>query len=109
MAKINFSTVCPCGAPLSGRIKKPTLLENPIAKMTCKCGTRVMIQLIRNKTQANGRTFKTDLEILELSQAAEDKIKANPIFQAKRALLKAANAVGFEQGPDKTVIETEMD
>lgn len=105
MAKLKFTTKCPCGEEVGSDIKKPTWFENSFSKVTCdKCGSRFMLSCVRDKSRRE-RIFTTHFDLLFLSEMAEK-------IQGQRLKVKALAVQEKIFGPsadDRSVIEVDMD
>lgn len=80
---------------------KPTLVQHSVTKVACKsCGSRFLLSCWRDKESAE-RVFKTDVELLFLS----DKAKTEQSKTIKTKMLR--NKVLGE--PDDFLLETHLD
>lgn len=84
MAKLSFSTKCPCGAQIEGGIKKPTLSVPTVSKINCKkCGSRFLMFSARSQSEEGRRVFTTDFEVIELSERAQAIVAAKAPRKSK--------------------------
>lgn len=110
MAKMNFQTVCPCGAKVSGSVKKPNRFANAFTKVNCaECGSRFLLTCMIKKEVKGRRVFMTQIDLLEISDETKQKLSGELGVKAKAAVARVKNSFGIEPKPDKSVIETEMD
>lgn len=95
MAKLSFTSKCPCGTEVKGKVKKPTWFENSFAKVNCqKCGTRFMLSCVRDKSTRD-RVFTTHIDLLELSDEAHQ-------IQSSKLSIKVKILKEKIIGPSKT-------
>lgn len=109
MSSINWSTQCPCGHKMEGRIKKPTLMEHRSKTIRCIECASVFLMVCWRVKGADNRLIKTDFEEVRLSEKARNTVSKRISSKAKFAKAKVLNAIGIEPKPDKTVVETQMD
>lgn len=66
MKSAPISTICPCGSPLNGDIKKPTQMAFTVTKVLCGCcGSYFLVKCFKSKTKANAIYFEA--MVLELT------------------------------------------
>lgn len=110
MAKLNFNTLCPCGAKVSGSVKKPNRFANAFTKVNCaKCGSRFLLTCFINKEIRGRRVFMTQIDLLEVSDETRQQLSGELGVKAQVAVARVKSSLGIEPKPDKSVVETEMD